>query len=63
MEYAWRELFFLRSGYKMNVDEETFSIGAGCKAPLKIIDLAVDVAYSNFGRLGDVTRFSILMSY
>ncbi len=63
MEYAWREMFFLRSGYKMNVDEETFSIGAGCKAPLKIIDLAIDVAYSNFGRLGDVTRFSILMSY
>lgn len=63
IEYAWRNIFFLRGGYKMNVDEETLSIGAGCKAPLRIIDLAVDVAYSDFGRLGDVMRFSILMSY
>lgn len=63
LEYAWRELFFLRSGYKFNVDEETFSIGGGCKAPLKIVDLFVDFAYSDFGRLGNVTRFSIIMSY
>lgn len=62
-EYSWREYFFLRSGYKLNVDEETFSVGAGFNVPMKIIDLAVDFAYSNFGRLGDVTRFSILMSY
>jgi hypothetical protein len=63
VEYALREYFFLRSGYKLNVDEETFSMGVGCKVPLKIIDLAVDFAYSDFGRLGNVTRFSILMSY
>lgn len=63
LEYAWREYFFLRGGYKLNVDEETFSLGGGCKVPLKIIDFAVDFAYSHFGRLGDVTRFSILMSY
>jgi len=63
LEYGWREYFFLRGGYKLNVDEETFSMGVGCKVPLKIIDVAVDFAYSDFGRLGNVTRFSILMSY
>lgn len=63
LEYAWREYFFLRGGYKLNVDEESFSVGGGCKVPLKIIDVAVDFAYSSFGRLGNVTRFSILMSY
>jgi hypothetical protein len=63
LEYGWREYFFLRGGYKLNVDEETFSLGVGCKIPLKIIDFAVDFAYSDFGRLGNVTRFSVLMSY
>ncbi len=63
LEYGWREYFFLRGGYKLNVDEETFSLGLGCKIPLKIIDFSVDFAYSDFGRLGNVTRFSILMSY
>lgn len=63
LEYGWREYFFLRGGYKLNVDEESFSLGGGCKVPLKIIDVAVDFAYSDLGRLGNVTRFSIIMSY
>lgn len=63
MEYGWREYFFLRAGYKLNMDEETFSLGMGCKVPLKIIDLSVDLAYSEFGRLGSVTRFSLLIGY
>ncbi len=63
MEYGWREYFFLRGGYKVNVDEETFSLGAGCKIPLKILDCLVDFSYSDFGRLGTVSRFSVVMSY
>lgn len=63
MEYGWREFFFLRGGYKVNVDEETFSLGAGCKVPLKILDCLVDFSYSDFGRLGTVSRFSVAMSY
>ncbi len=63
LEYGWRNYFFLRSGYKLNVDEESFSLGLGCKIPLKIIDFSTDLSYSDFGRLGNVMRFSILMSY
>jgi len=63
LEYGWREYFFLRGGYKFNVDEESFCLGGGCKVPLKIIDLSVDFAYSDFGRLGNVMRFSILVGY
>jgi len=63
LEYGWRNYFCIRGGYKLNVDEETFSAGIGCKVPLKIIDLSFDFAYSDFGRLGNVSRFSILMGY
>jgi len=63
MEYGWREYFFLRGGYKFNVDEETFSLGIGYKVPLKIVDLSMDVSYSDLGRLGNVTRFSVLIGY
>lgn len=63
VEYAMKERFFVRGGYKLNVDEETFSAGAGVRVPLKIIDMCVDFAYSDFGRLGNVTRFSLLLEY
>ncbi len=63
LEYGWREYFFLRGGYKLNVDEETFSLGLGCKVPLKIVDFSADFSYSDFNRLGNVTRFSIFLSY
>ena len=63
MEYGWRERFFLRGGYRVNVDEETFSISAGCKVPLKMLDCLIDFSYSDIGRLGTVSRFSLMMSY
>jgi long-subunit fatty acid transport protein len=60
-EYAWKEIFFARGGYKLNVDEQDFTFGAGLKVPLGIANVTVDYAYSKFSRLGAAHRFSILL--
>jgi hypothetical protein len=49
----------LRGGYKINYDEEKFSLGAGIKIPLKSYDLDIDYSYSDFGILGEAQRFSL----
>lgn len=61
IEYKWREQFFLRGGYKFNVEEQNFSLGAGIKVPINIADFSFDYAYSNYVKLGAVHRFSIIL--
>lgn len=58
-EYAFDEMFFLRGGYKFNVDEQDVSFGAGVKIPAGIADVTVDYSFANFDRLGSAHRFSI----
>ncbi len=60
-EYAWREIFFVRGGYKINVDEQDFTFGAGVKIPAGIADVTLDYAYNKFELLGSAHRFSILL--
>jgi len=62
IEYGFRRLFFLRMGYKLNYDEEDFSAGVGVNLTMKGLLLKVDYAYTNFGILGNVNRFSISIS-
>lgn len=61
LEYNWKDMFFLRGGYKFNVDEQNYSFGAGLKFPLSIAVFTLDYAYSNFSRLGSAHRFSIIL--
>lgn len=61
LEYSWQNLFFLRGGYKLNVDEQRFAFGAGVKAPVSFANLSFDYAYSSFTRLGSTHRFSIIL--
>ncbi len=61
VEYAWREIFFARGGYKLNVDEQDFTFGAGIKVPTGLANVTVDYAFSKFERLGSAHRFSILL--
>jgi len=64
MEYGYREHFFLRSGYKINYDEEDLTLGAGLNTPFAShSDLSIDYAWSNFGRLNSVHRFSINLTF
>jgi len=61
LEYSWRNIFYLRGGYKFNVDEQNYSFGAGVNVPISIANVTVDYAYSNFVRLGTAHRFSIIL--
>ncbi len=60
-EYSWRDILLLRGGYKINVEEQNFTFGAGVKAPLGIADVTFDYAFANFERLGSAHRFSLLL--
>jgi len=59
-EYAWKNLLMLRGGYKLNVDEQNFTFGAGVRLPLGIAVVTVDYGFANFERLGSAHRFSII---
>lgn len=60
-EYVWNKIFFARGGYKINVDEQNYSFGAGVNLPVSIATVSVDYAFANFTRLGSAHRFSIIL--
>lgn len=60
LEYSWKEIFFLRGGYKLNVDEQNFTFGTGLAVPLGIARVTFNYAYSNFTKLGSAHRFSLI---
>ncbi|TFG94392.1 MAG: hypothetical protein E4H13_14940 [Calditrichales bacterium] len=55
VEYGFKNILFLRGGYKLNYDEESFSLGFG----LMYKNYRIDYAFSDFGDfLDSVHRFS-----
>lgn len=60
-EYAWNDMFFVRGGYKINVEEQDLSFGAGFNMDLDIASFTLDYSFVNFERLGSAHRFSILL--
>ena len=60
-EYVWNSMFFARAGYKINVDEQNYSFGAGVNIPVSMANISVDYAFANFARLGSAHRFSITL--
>jgi len=58
-EYAYKEMLFLRVGYKFNVDAENFSLGAGLKIPISFAKANLDYSIANYRDLGFAQRFSI----
>jgi hypothetical protein len=63
VEYTWKNTFYLRGGYKFNVDEQNYSFGAGVEVPIEIAKVTVDYSYSNFTRLGTAHRFSLILGF
>lgn len=63
VEYWFRDLLALRAGYKSARLEEDVSAGFGIHLPLSMADFRMDYAYSNFGRLGYVNRFSLQLQF
>ena len=61
LEYSWKNVFYLRGGYKFNVVEQNYSFGVGVIVPVSITNVNVDYSYSNFVRLGTAHRFSIIL--
>ncbi|MFQ5606340.1 MAG: PorV/PorQ family protein [Candidatus Zixiibacteriota bacterium] len=64
LEYGYNERFFLRSGYKINYDEEDLTLGAGLQTPFgKESNLTIDYAWVDLGRLNSTHRFSFNVSF
>lgn len=59
-EYQWSNMFFVRGGYKLNVDEESFSFGVGVAASLNLFSVHLDYGYAPFKNLGGVHRISVV---
>lgn len=60
-EFSLNSSFFLRGGYKFNVEEQSFTLGAGVKLPISFAMFTFDYSYSDFSRLGSSHRFSVLL--
>ena len=59
IEYGFENILFLRGGYKLNYDEESFSLGVG----VNYSNYRIDYAFSDFGDyLDSVHRFSFGLS-
>ena len=63
VEYWWHSIVALRGGYRANVEEESFTFGAGLALPLDLVDLNVDISYADFGRLGNASRLSAILKF
>ena len=59
-EYCYQEKYFLRGGYKFNYEEQGLSLGGGIRSRVGEETLLVlDYAWSDFGLLESIHRFSI----
>ncbi len=63
LEYWWNKQIALRGGYKLNVEEENISLGAGINSFISGHKVAIDYSYSNFSILGNVNRFSFNIGF
>ena len=63
-EYVLNDMYFLRAGYKMGYDEESFTAGCGAWLPVgDLVRLGVDVSYAAFGYLGGVIRGGVTVEF
>jgi len=58
MEYSFKNLVFLRGGYKTNYDEEDVSFGAGLHYGLSGLAFSLDYSYVQFQNFDAVQMFS-----
>jgi len=62
LELSYKNMVDFRGGYKFFTDEETFSAGIGLKVNSFFVSstpIVLDFSYSDYGRLGDVLRFTL----
>jgi hypothetical protein len=52
-------MLFLRGGYKLNVEGQSFTVGGGLAATISGIALGFDYGYAAYANLGGVHRISM----
>lgn len=66
-EYVFNNMFAIRAGYKslfLEDSEEGLTLGAGFRKYLMgNVSIVADYSYADFGRLGDVQKFSIGVTF
>ncbi len=63
LEYGYRDLFFLRGGYKTNYDEEDISFGAGLNYAIGGLKFGLDYGYVQFKNFDAVQMFSFSFKF
>lgn len=58
-EYSYKDMLFIRGGYKFNVESENYSGGIGVKIPVSIAKTSLDYSIANFKDLGFTHRLSV----
>jgi hypothetical protein len=60
MEYAFRNMAFVRAGYKGGTDEQGLTMGAGFKTNISgASEIILDYAYADFGVFDYIQQFSL----
>ena len=63
-EYALDDMYFVRAGYKMGYDEESFTAGGGARMTVgTLARVGVDVSYAAFGYLGGIVRAGVTIEF
>ncbi|MFQ6112894.1 MAG: PorV/PorQ family protein [bacterium] len=63
-EVAFKEMIFLRGGYRFKYDETDLALGFGLKLPdVQGFGLKFDYAYEDFGILNQIQKFSLILMY
>ncbi len=62
-EYSFNKVFFIRGGYKINYDEESFTFGLGINYPVLDYFIKVHYAFVDFGDLNNVHMFTLGVTY
>lgn len=62
-ELGFKQMVFLRAGYKFNYDEESFSLGCGLNYQVGGTQLKLDYAYGKFGVFDNTQRFSFIFGF
>jgi hypothetical protein len=62
-EYGFGKSLFLRGGYRLNNDTQSYSLGLGLKISMFSTDGSFDYAFSSVGNLGHSNTFSFQWSF
>ena len=63
LEYEWRKILALRTGFKQNYDLAEFTWGGGIKIPYRGMDIRFDYGMAGYGDLGNIHVTSIQLGF